>query len=213
MCYIVFVNNTRRGIVMNKFGENVKKLDNILKALGVAFLVFAIVSAGFAVAAFFVDISLLGEIDTYITLGSAKLTLADDALPQGNAAKAHFISGLILADVRFALGCVLVKMIRDIIKPMADGRPFGNNISNGLKKLAIFSLVGGAALEIINFVSVLWTYHAYDVQSLFNSEKVVSFDISHNSYGGFVVAAIVLFVLSYIFKYGEELQTQVDETL
>ena len=74
-------------------------------------------------------------------------------------------------------------------------------------------LIGGAVTEIGHMISEIFEVRAYRVQELLNAEAFasVSYDYSINLW--FVVTALILFFLSYIFRSGEALQKESDETL
>jgi hypothetical protein len=54
---------------------------------------------------------------------------------------------------------------------------------------------------------------AFDVTALFNSSVVTGYTYNGVFDTSFVASAVVLFLLSYIFRYGEGLQRESDETL
>jgi hypothetical protein len=96
---------------------------------------------------------------------------------------------------------------------MTEEKPFDTIVSTNLKKLARLSINLGILYNIILLSEQIITVFVYDLPGLLISEK-----ISH--VGGmfqvdltFVVYWAVLLLLSYIFRYGEELQQLSDETL
>ncbi len=198
---------------MEQISKFMLTVDKILKSLFIAFLVVSIVMVCFGVLGFFVDSSYIGEVDTFVTLGAVKLELAEDAVIQGENETAFLIFGAFASAVKFGLLCVLMKLIRVIITPMKEGKPFADTVCKGLKKLAVFALAGGIVNEAVNVAGTVVIYKLYDIQSLFASETVTSVSLDFVSNGDFVIFAVVLYFLSYIFKYGEELQNQADETL
>jgi hypothetical protein len=54
---------------------------------------------------------------------------------------------------------------------------------------------------------------AFDVTVLLNPEVVNGYSYNGTFDCSFLVGAVILFLLSYIFRYGEELQRESDETL
>ena len=57
------------------------------------------------------------------------------------------------------------------------------------------------------------SYRAYEVQNLFISDKIIECRLEPRIDLGFILIAFVFFLMSYIFRYGAELQKQSDETL
>lgn len=57
------------------------------------------------------------------------------------------------------------------------------------------------------------TMDCYDVASLLVSEKILHVTVNFNIDLSFIIVAAVLLLMSYVFRYGEELQLMSDETL
>ena len=53
----------------------------------------------------------------------------------------------------------------------------------------------------------------YDLETVFLNEQIISCTPEINLDMSFAVVFAVLYLLSYVFRYGEELQKQSDETL
>lgn len=119
-----------------------------------------------------------------------------------------------------------MKTIRDILKPMTEGQPFHRAVSQNLSKLAWLSLITGALYQLLQAAKMLLGKVLYGVdlrlfgQTVFvqlapdferfrdlNLRATPSFNLS------FLVLTAVLFLLAYVFRYGEELQTLSDETV
>jgi hypothetical protein len=54
---------------------------------------------------------------------------------------------------------------------------------------------------------------AFDLTVLLNHDVVSGYSYNGTFDCSFIIAAVILFLLSYIFQYGEELQRESDETL
>nr|MCR5372345.1 hypothetical protein [Solobacterium sp.] len=82
-----------------------------------------------------------------------------------------------------------------------------------LKRLGWIVIAGGILSGALETFSSGFLWEAYDFTKIFNMDLVTgwtyhaSFDLS------FIAVAFVLFLLSYVFSYGEELQREADETL
>ena len=55
--------------------------------------------------------------------------------------------------------------------------------------------------------------HAFDLPSLLISEKITHITVSPNYDPTFLIYSAILLLLSYVFRYGQELQQLSDETL
>ncbi len=96
-----------------------------------------------------------------------------------------------------------IKLVRRIMIPMKEGRPFEDGISEIIKKFGHFVL---AATVICAFIRFLLDAVVIAIGS--ESEPLpVGISV------GGIFAALAIYLISYIFRYGEELQRQSDETL
>ena len=82
-----------------------------------------------------------------------------------------------------------------------------------IRKLGWTALIAGGITELGRVVSDISNVRAYQIERLFNPETVSSFSYNFGINLWFVVAALILFFLSYVFRYGEALQQEADETL
>ena len=96
-----------------------------------------------------------------------------------------------------------IKLIRRILSPMKEGRPFEDGISKIIKKFGHFVL----ALTVISpFFQLL-------LSAVFMMIGAEPEQLPISISGEGIFAALVIYLISYIFRYGEELQKQADETL
>ena len=96
---------------------------------------------------------------------------------------------------------------------MKEGKPFESAVSDKLKKLSFITLIGGGVLSVAKLVGEVVLCKMYDLESIFLNENIISCTAEFNLDMTFLLAFGVLYLLSYIFRYGEELQKQSDETL
>ena len=196
-----------------KLMKSATVIDRILKILQG----FAI--AGVIVAAIFIPLTaILGEKiiadASRLNLGVLDLRLAD--------AKAY----LDMADIKTSIIVMLIGMIltsaaiwyclrvlREILAPMKEGTPFAAGMAGKVRKLGWTVLIGGFVAEVGHRLSQLFEARAYQIERLLNMEAITSVDYNYSISLWFVFAALILFFLSYIFRCGEELQKEADETL
>lgn len=203
---------------MNNLSSTAKKLDKVLEIVHIVFGALAIaciVGVALIAAAYILkwDPSTIGTGYENFDIGFLELTVAEAYAPNKwlvllQAAITLAVSCRLLYDSRRGVG-----YIREILHPMTEEKPFDTIVSTNLKKLARLSINLGILYNIIILSEQIITVFVYDLPGLLISEK-----ISH--VGGmfqvdltFVVYWAVLFLLSYIFRYGEELQQLSDETL
>ena len=203
---------------MNNLSNTAKKLDKVLEIVHIVFGALAIaciVGVALIAAAYILkwDPSTIGTGYENFDIGFLELTVAEAYAPNKwlvllQAAITLAVSCRLLYDSRRGVG-----YIREILQPMTEEKPFDTIVSTNLKKLARLSINLGILYNIIILSEQIITVFVYDLPGLLISEK-----ISH--VGGmfqvdltFVVYWAVLLLLSYIFRYGEELQQLSDETL
>ena len=149
-----------------------------------------------------------------VYLGNVEMTLTGDPasyLDMGKL-KACITIALAVAAVELAFVWYALKILREILSPMKEGRPFERGVSDKIRRLGWITLIGGAILEVANVIASKFELAAYDLTTIFSSnvEKVES--VARINLW-FVIAALILFFLAYIFHYGEQLQKESDETL
>lgn len=120
---------------------------------------------------------------------------------------------LVLSCVCCLIGRCIVNCIRDILTPMTEGQPFNAAVSDSLKKLAILVIVLGVAFNLFGIAELIFYTFAYDLPDLLISEKITKVDINYTIDISFLIVSGILLLLSYIFRYGTELQQLSDETV
>ena len=197
-----------------KLSRSITVIDRILRIL-----------QGFAVAAFIVAaifIPLTAFLGEKIIANSSNLQIGVINLRLSGAPESYLDTANIKASIIFMLvGMLLVsaavwyclKVLREILSLMKEGTPFASGISGKVKKLAWTVLIGGFVGEAGKLLSEIFTMRAYDMQSLFNTELVSEVGYNYSVDLWFVIAALILFFLSFVFGYGEGLQKESDETL
>ena len=199
---------------IKKFNRGAAVIDRILKILQG----FAI--AGVIVTLIFIPLTLIfGEKviadASVIEVGLMELHLAGNAgdyLNIGNVKTAISVLLLAAAIVSAAVWYCL-RVLREILAPMKEGSPFTAGTSRKIRKLAWTVLVAGGIAEAGVVLSSVFQIQAYQIDKLFNPSVISSVTFDFKSGALFVVPALFLFFLSYIFRYGEELQREADETL
>lgn len=197
-----------------KFIKSSVVIDRILKIIQ-GFMV-----AGVIVAAIFIPLTaILGDkiIADASTVEFGTLSLAlpgnfRDFLDMGSI-KLSIIVMLVSALITCAVAWYCLKKLREIMVPMKDGRPFEAGVGSQIRRLAFTVLIGGGIAEVCRTVANAFEVKAYDLSKLFNPDVVKGISFDYDISLWFVIVALVLLFVSYIFRYGEDLQRESDETL
>ena len=146
-----------------------------------------------------------------VTLGMLELEVTDEFISRMSGS--GFFVGVGVLAAAAVVTCWTIKLFRDILDPMRNGQPFTEKTASALHSLGWLTLIGGAVIEILKAVTMFLILSNMDIMQLFNTEAVKHCTVQLDVNLYFVVEAIVFFLLSYVFRYGCELQQQADETL
>ncbi len=198
---------------MKKFCKLAKRIDIVARIL---FWLCAVVGIIVAIVIVFTPVfpdDFFTEMVVTINLGQLEMELAQEYNPSIDDLKLFFYSMSFLSLVASVFACCMIESIRKILKPMKEERPFENEVSMSVKKLSWIVLIGGMVMEIGYFITQTIEYQVFDFPNLFLSDKIVKCNQEYFFDGNFLVGFLILYLLSYVFRYGEELQIQSDETL
>lgn len=124
----------------------------------------------------------------------------------------RYLGSTILQVFLAFFACYCIASIRKILKPMKEGRPFGERLCKSLRHLSWATLIVGTVLEGINLtIALLQLDQAIFASHLMSSIHTIHFEYRPNYL--FLVLFIILYLMSYIFQYGQQLQQLEDETL
>ena len=201
---------------MNKLSKTAKTLAKIMKVLRGICIGFAIACAVLLVIGLVLPDSMYGSFvnlgDQVIDLGNLRLELSRAIEPTGSI-RLIACAELVAALISLGLGAAGLHLLYNIFSPMAEARPFDESVAVNLKKLAWLSLVAVVAYLMLGGVAAMLEMRLYDINQLFAPDLVKSVTIEGSANLSMLLIPAVLFLLSYVFKYGEELQRQSDETL
>lgn len=193
-------------------------LDKVLHILYIATIVGAVAClVGLVILAvgviFDLPPQMIGTGFQNADLGSITISVAEDQMPAYSV-----ILGKAAVEITLTLLCLLIarKMIaifRDILAPMKTGAPFHTSVSGNLKKLAIHTCIIGVALNVQNILANTLTVLAYDLADVIINDQITHISITNVFDLSFLFIAGILLLLSYVFRYGEELQNLSDETV
>ena len=203
---------------MNNLSNTAKKLDKIFEIAHIvlgALAIACVVGAALIAAAYVLklDPAMIGTGYENFDIGFLEVTAAEGYAPDKwlvllQAAITLLVSCRLMYEGRRGVG-----YIRQILLPMKEEKPFDSIVSTNLKKLAKLSITIGILYNIIILSEQIMTVFVYDLPNLLISDKIVHVDGMFQVDLAFVVYWAILLLLSYVFRYGEELQQLSDETL
>jgi len=203
---------------MNNLSYTAKKLDKILEIAHIvlgALAIACIVGVALILVAYLfkLDPEMIGTGYESFDIGFLELQVSPTYAPNKWLV-------LLQAAITLAVGCRLaydgrrgVGYIREILHPMTEGKPFDTIVSTNLKKLAKLSINLGILYNIILLSEQIMTVFVFDLPALLISEKIVHIGSMFSVDLTFLIYWAILLLLSYVFRYGEELQQLSDETL
>lgn len=203
---------------MDKLTSTARKIDIVFKIadvmLKIAF-VACLVCIGIVVVgkAFDLPDEMIGNVDQLLEFGPLTLTVADSFTPDFDRMLIQAAAMLALGAACSFIGILGVKTVRSILAPMKEGKPFASEISKNLRKLGWLSLILGVAVQVMEAVSLFSLFIVQDMEALLISEKITHVDVNASFDLSVLIIPAVFFLLAYVFKYGEQLQTLSDETL
>ena len=200
---------------MKKMSEYARKLDDLLKLFVKLVIIFATV--GIVIMGAFAFIPALTDQITgtwTLELGDVKLTLAEAITD--NTAFLHSQAVAIILQLAVSAGilwygCVV---LRKILTSIGNEQPFDGTVSGNVSKLGKVLVVASVANNVAECIGKALIYHACNINELLQSDMIVGVTTEFTLVDAelmFTGALVIL--LSYVFKYGEELQKQADETL
>ena len=203
---------------MSELTSTAKKLDiffRIAKIMLSVAMVTCCVGLVLIGAYFLFDLApeMIGSGYDTVEIGSLELTLAEGIAPMEDRVLLYVAVEIALTLVILFITRLCVLCVRSILQPMKEGLPFHDTVCRSLKKMAKYTLVLGIAGNAIKLSSTLMLVREYDLLRLLLSDKVTHVTFNESFDLGFLVIAAALLLLSYVFRYGQELQQLSDETL
>ena len=174
--------------------------------------------AGAIISAIFIPLTLIFKEDIIADAAELKLdfltlTVAEEAVPGFSSLMAAILLDLAVALIACLILWYGANVFHRILEPMKEGRPFGERTPEELRKLGWIVLIGGTVMQVGKVVVEYITTSAYDFNNIFNTDVVIDVAVNFDFNVVYIVFALVIFLLAYIFSYGQELQRESDETL
>ena len=201
--------------ILNKLVRVLKVCTIILGVLVLLGLVVSMVLRNFLIENEYLANELVSgyTYENFLYLGPISIEFLDEL-----SFDISYILSITWIAVAFSLPYVAITyytfgVIQKILTPMAEGTPFTSGIGNHVRKLA-FAFLGVGIMENVDKLIGVWeTSHYYDLYESIFSSQVTSITANFNFDFSFLITALIIWLLSYVFSYGEELQKLSDETL
>ena len=151
--------------------------------------------------------------DYTLQLGSVTLDMIPDGAISPASARNGIIAGLLLCIPLLLLGAKFLHLIQEILTPMSHGKPFDRQVSVSLRKLSFITLIAGFIYEAGHILLTALRMYSVNLDTLFNTAFVSGYTVNLTFDGNFIFVFAALYLMSHVFRYGEELQQLSDETL
>ena len=201
---------------MSKLQKTARGLDTFFKfSYWISMVAIVISSIAIAVTwlLYLQDPDILDLFRPDLNFGMIQFALADSVKPANDFELLYLALGSIIGIAEVVVFCMFFHAIRGILAPLKEGRPFHNDIVHHLKKLGWLTVVSGILTNLGALIISGNLLPGYDLEALFLSDKITQVSSSYSFNLNFVLYAVLLFLLSWIFEYGSELQQLSDETL
>ena len=107
-----------------------------------------------------------------------------------------------------------VKTVEEICSfTIINHSPFDRTVSDYITRLAKYIFAGGIVYNIINVCRIIYFKQIINFDVLLNTDYVTQIDFAFHPKISFLIVAALIYLLSFIFRYGQELQQLSDETL
>ena len=121
----------------------------------------------------------------------------------------HLISAIVLTVIE----CRGVHILKQVLLPLELNQPFRSGISGSIEKLSQCAFYMGLAENLSMLATTVLIENHYALDTLLVNGPITGVAIHPEYRHAWLVVAIVLGILSTVFRRGEELQTLSDETL
>jgi len=203
---------------MEKLIKTAEILDRIFKILDVIVKVAAIfIVVGLFIIAtsylFGLPPAVIGSGWESVDFGFVSIVVEEPAVPELDRLLGMAAIEFVLGLIALAFAHLILKCVRNILAPMMEGAPFHDTVSCNLRKLAKYTLFLGIEWNCGEILNGLLTIQTFDLSQLLTNDMVNQVTFHYQFDLGFLLVSAVFLLLSYIFRYGEELQRLSDETL
>ena len=150
-----------------------------------------------------------------LEIGIITFDLNTDAVNFNNfKLKFLMITQMLSAIVSCVFAVFICKKLKDILRPIKNGEPFMDSAGKNVRRLGNIMLIFGIASAIAQIVSAIALgIFMSDYGHIFTNDYILSCGIMNKFDISWVIGALFMYLLGFIFDYGKQLQELSDETL
>ena len=150
-----------------------------------------------------------------LEIGIITFDLNTDAVNFNNfKLKFLMITQMLSAIVSCVFSVFICKKLKDILRPIKNGEPFMDSACKNVRKLGNIMLIFGIASAIAQIISTIALgIFMGDYEYIFTNDYILSCSIINKYDISWVIGALFMYLIAYIFDYGKQLQELSDETL
>lgn len=201
---------------MDKIKQTIPRLDRILRFFFVLILIFggfSLLEGGFGIFKLLTDQD--AALSGHMKLSSGFLELSSQSgfgISFGTAMTMNLVraASAILTTIILCLG---IRSLRRILDLLSFGLPFHTKVADELHRMAVLSTVYSFIDAFLRFVTNITLSRGYHIEATLANGEPLTVAFNDLSYYPYLVLVIALYFLSWIFRYGEQLQQLSDETL
>lgn len=201
---------------MNKLQKTAKGIDTLLK-ISYWVNIAAAVLLGLMVMTLWRIYGAAPEISdvSSVALDFGRIEfMIDPAFPHDKHAFTNHITAIsIIPFVEVILWCLFIRSGRKILAPMIENQPFHEQMADQLKRMGWLNIGMGIVTNLGQYFMFGNLIPGYDLDALFLNNAIIAYETRIDWDLSFLLWSFVLFLLSYVFRHGWELQQLSDETL
>lgn len=148
-----------------------------------------------------------------VDVGPFTFDLEEGYAPGTGAVLAYIWAHIGLTVLTAAVIGYFIVRVRKILQPMKQGNPFHESVSAEIRRIAFASLFMGVIGNLATVLEDCSAMLLFGKEHLIGNGRIRSVTVNIEPEPGFVIVFLVLLLISWIFRYGEELQKLSDETL
>ncbi len=195
---------------MKKYASGLYKFFGAVQKIILVAAVLIIVGSGLI---YVFREQIMGIPATTVNLGNLSLSLSEQSPAISVLSPGFIILTMCTAMIVMAAAWYMLHVLRGILMPMMDGRPFEEGTGRQLRKLGTAFLITEITAAVTSLVVSHMVLGRVDMTALLNMQSVKGYTFNYSINLNFIIPVLLIFLLSFIFEYGESLQREADETL
>lgn len=200
-----------------KMMTTAKKLDTFFRVVQrivtISMLVVICVIAVLTVVNLINPNAVIGTGFNMVDIGPISFELAQQYSPDNRTVLTYAWIYTVLGAACAVAICYALGRLRQILQCMVQGEPFRPEAADHIRKLAYAVLALGIVHNIAAFGEALVSVFLFKLDQLVDGGQILSVRVNYSLDLTFLIGFFLLLLISYIFRYGAELQQLSDETL